>query len=366
MSSRRRDRRGGGEQRVGGGGGGGYELVREGRPSRQQQVRRAHERDEGAVMSRHQRPPTGSQMLFHAGRPPTGQQQRPAQPTIVEEPGPPPGRAGALVVRQQQQGAFPWESKAVRTLAKKVGTRDPAAAPMMVEGREGTILAAVGDQADHQVATEVLKWHQTERRQAQLADAAAQGVGDGIDESGAGPLERVARRERDQGGGRAQTLGRRGEPDRQLAVVDKPHPLDRRGAARRGGGGGGLGNGRRGGGGRGGSTLAVHDDAPPFSFGAVYEHRDAFGVPRYVGETGDAPEVAFHADMEHKGVRKTVQGGGSSTVVWAGFGSGPVGATQMEDMRKAVQHVRAERLQAAKLSSFKPYSAHGAIGIELD
>jgi hypothetical protein len=38
----------------------------------------------------------------------------------------------------------------------------------------------------------------------------------------------------------------------------------------------------------------------------------------------------------------------------------------MEDMRKAVQHVRAERLQAAKLSSFKPYSAHGAIGIELD
>ena len=32
-------------------------------------------------------------------------------------------------------------------------------------------------------------------------------------------------------------------------------------------------------------------------------------------------------------------------VVQAGFGSGPVGHQQMADMRKAVQHVRAERLQ---------------------
>jgi hypothetical protein len=265
------------------------------------------------------------------------------------------------VVREQHPGAFPWESRAVRSLAKKVGTRDPSATPMMIEGREGTILAAVGDQSDHQVASEVLKYHQTQRRQAQLADAAAQGVGGGIDDSGAGPLERMARRERQQGGGRAQTLARGGGGDRQLATVEKPHPLDHRGAARRGGGGSGLANGRRA-----GDTLVAHDDAPPFSFGAVYEHRDAFGVPRYVGETGDAPELAFQADMEHKGVRKTVKGGGSSQVVWAGFGSGPVGAAQMEDMRKAVQHVRAERLQAAKLSSFKPYSAHGALGIELD
>lgn len=344
----------------GGGGNGGdsYQgVVRDARPSRQQQVQRAQARDEGAVMSRHQRPPTGSAMLFHAGRPPTG--QRPNQPTIAEEPGPPPGRAGAVAIRQQQQGAFPWESKSVQQLAKRVGTRDPGAAPMMIEGREGTILACVGDQADHQVATEVLKYHQTEKRQAQLADALAQGAGEGIDESGAGPLERVARRDR-QEGRQPQTLGRRGGRN----LVDKPHPLDRKGAAQRGGGGGGgLGNGgRRGGGG----AIAVHDDTLPFSFGAVYEHRDAFGVPRYVGETGDAPEIAFQGDMEHKGVRKTVQGGGSSTVVWAGFGSGPVGAVEMQDMRKAVQHVRAERLQAAKLSSFKPYSAHGAIGIELD
>ena len=50
----------------------------------------------------------------------------------------------------------------------------------------------------------------------------------------------------------------------------------------------------------------------------------------------------------------------------AGFGSGPVGASQMSDMRKAVQHVRAERMQAAKLGGFKPYSSHGAMGIELD
>ena len=167
----------------------GYQLtVREGRSSRreQMQMRRAKDRDEGAVMSDRQRPPTGSMLLFHAGRPNTS--RRTAQPTIVEDPGAPPRRAGALVVREQQP-AFPWESQAVRTLAKKVGSRDPSATPMMVEGREGTILAAVGDQADHKVAAEVLKYHQTQRRQAQLADAAAQGFGDGI-ENGVGPLER--------------------------------------------------------------------------------------------------------------------------------------------------------------------------------
>ena len=55
-----------------------------------------------------------------------------------------------------------------------------------------------------------------------------------------------------------------------------------------------------------------------------------------------------------------------SGLVNSGFGSGPVGAAQMSDMRKAVQHVRAERMQAAKLGGFKPYSSHGAMGIELD
>lgn len=113
-----------------------------------------------------------------------------------------------------------------------------------------------------------------------------------------------------------------------------------------------------------------------FAFGAVYEHRDCFGVPRYVGETEFAPEQQFAADQQHPGVRKTLNhtvrtsnGGrksGSSSVVWAGFGTGPVGAQQMSDMRKAVQHVRAERLQAAKLNGFKPYSAHGAMGALLE
>eukprot|EP01043_Picozoa_sp_COSAG02_P072443 COSAG02_NODE_13656_length_1364_cov_1.771113_1_plen_185_part_10 len=47
----------------------------------------------------------------------------------------------------------------------------------------------------------MLKYHQTQRRQAQLADATTQGAGEGIDDSGAGPLERMARQERQQGGG---------------------------------------------------------------------------------------------------------------------------------------------------------------------
>jgi hypothetical protein len=54
---------------------------------------------------------------------------------------------------------------------------------------------------------------------------------------------------------------------------------------------------------------------------------------------------------------------GSSHVVWAGFGTGPVGAQQMADMRTAVQHVRAERVQAKKVGGFKPYSAHGGMEI---
>jgi hypothetical protein len=42
---------------------------------------------------------------------------------------------------------------------------------MMIEGREGTILSAVGAEEDHKVATEVLKWHQTQR--LQLSDRSA-------------------------------------------------------------------------------------------------------------------------------------------------------------------------------------------------
>jgi hypothetical protein len=136
----------------------------------------------------------------------------------------------------------------------------------------------------------------------------------------------------------------------------------------------------------------------------VYEHRDCFGVPRYVGQTELVPEEQFRADLDHPGVRKTLRQPrtgrqGSSEVVWAGFGTGPVGAQQMADMRMAVQHVRAvrawhdradlgvdgesmvitcvtrtdelmrraraqERVQAAKLSGFKPWSRHGAMALD--
>lgn len=124
------------------------------------------------------------------------------------------GLADRRTLARQQRGAYPWESKAVRQLAKRINQRDvssdqqryvfsvawgaqgaaltppphawwwwwwwargtqASATPMMIEGREGTILSAVGDERDHRVATEVLKWHQTQRMQ-QIADRSGGGA----------------------------------------------------------------------------------------------------------------------------------------------------------------------------------------------
>ena len=47
----------------------------------------------------------------------------------------------------------PWQSPAVMSLASRVGGSDVHATPMLVEGQAGTVLAAVGNARDHQVAT---------------------------------------------------------------------------------------------------------------------------------------------------------------------------------------------------------------------
>jgi hypothetical protein len=52
---------------------------------------------------------------------------------------------------------------------------------------------------------------------------------------------------------------------------------------------------------------------------------------------------------------------GRPVVVWAGVGrrTAGVGPTEMDTIRTKVADARAERLNAAKLASIKPYSRHG-------
>ncbi len=57
----------------------------------------------------------------------------------------------------------PWESTAVRRFAESMG-RSAQTEPCVVEGPEGTILAAVGDGRDHRIAGDVLSRLQAERR----------------------------------------------------------------------------------------------------------------------------------------------------------------------------------------------------------
>ena len=57
----------------------------------------------------------------------------------------------------------PWESTAVRRFAESMG-RSAQTEPCVVEGPEGTLLAAVGDSRDHRIAGDVLSRLQAERR----------------------------------------------------------------------------------------------------------------------------------------------------------------------------------------------------------
>jgi hypothetical protein len=97
------------------------------------------------------------------------------------------------------------------------------------------------------------------------------------------------------------------------------------------------------------------------AFGVVYEHRDCFGVPKFVGSTDIVAEKQFMLDYKgNKTVHKIVnREQGSTDVVWAGYGSGPVGKAEMDEIRTSIAHNRAERLNIQKLGGTKPYSKHG-------
>ena len=208
-----------------------------------------------------------------------------------------PGRGGERA---------PWESPAVRGLAGRLGAAaagpEGAVVPMVVEGREGTLLTAVGSEADHAVAGEALGRVQAER--GRLGRGAA-GHGEG------------------EGGGR---------PSRTLA-----------------------------GSGAGAGALARRRPNAP-AFGCVYEYKTRSGRPVYVGDTDIRPERKFLADSrgadpETRAV--AAHHGVTPEVVWAGVGQGPVGPEAMRVIRKAVREDRAQRQQVSKLGGIKPYSFHG-------
>ena len=112
------------------------------------------------------------------------------------------------------------------------------------------------------------------------------------------------------------------------------------------------------------SSVLVADPGPagPVSFGAVYEYRDRSGRPVCVGGTETHPENAWLHDYSRSAhVRSLAQQGGNASVVWAGVGRGPCGASEMAAARDAVVSDRAARQRIMELRSAKPYSAHSAL-----
>jgi len=108
------------------------------------------------------------------------------------------------------------------------------------------------------------------------------------------------------------------------------------------------------------TEMMLADPARETSFGAVYEYTSALdGRPLYVGGTDMTPELAFQNDHNsHNGVRSLARGGGTAKVVWAAVGSGSVGYEQMRAAREAVAANRSTRQRVQELSSAKPYSYH--------
>ena len=236
-------------------------------------------------------------------------------------------------------------------LASRIG-RDRGATPMIVEGRTGTTLAAVGEPRDHQVASAAISAALNKQLGLKLERAAVykQELED----------RAVQRRQPEPA-----AHGRRsGPPKLRMADVDAKSvstlsaataPLTvRRNIV-------GMPDGRL--------SRAAPDDsaltrcgiADDMTFGAVCEYRDELGRPRYVASTQQQPELSWQGDYQrHPELRSLAHSGGSASVVWAGVGRGPCcGGAEMQAAREAVARDRSERQRVRELSSAKPYSRHG-------
>ena len=199
----------------------------------------------------------------------------------------------------------PWQSPAVTELAHNVGKSKPDATPLLVEGPTGTVISAIGEQRDHNIAGRAMRDAMAQQPnrgaiQHRPGDLAVKPCGGAVAAAGGGKLAVSS--------GRNQT---------------------RNGA----------------------------------SFGAVYEYRDSVGKPRFVGGTSDQPEGAYAHDFaSNASVRGMFEGvneaPGRAKVVWAAVGGGPCGDREMEAARDAVVRDRAERQHIKELSGYKPYSRH--------
>jgi len=98
---------------------------------------------------------------------------------------------------------------------------------------------------------------------------------------------------------------------------------------------------------------------PQALFGAVYEYRDACGTPKVVASTSTAPERQFALDQMH--YEGALPRASEPALVWVGVsgGGGRLDEADMAEVRRAVASRRAERLRAQKLADIKPYSRHG-------
>ena len=230
-------------------------------------------------------------------------------------------------------------------LVNQLGYQDSPVKPMVVEGPEGMVLGAIGEVQDHAAAGDYLEKLHAERtgrprQRLQVADRPAA--------SSTGNRNRSRNRRSSRSGN------------------DDGHSIDN---GNGNGGGNGGGNAlaqiaKRGFGGRSGDN-SNGGGRGGVVFGAVYEYRDAVGVPKLVSSTEQVPEAQFVADTQAvdahgsgAAVRKLMTTG-SPSVVWAGCGRAPIGREEMEGIRSAIVEERSRRMHIAKLRSEKPYSRHG-------
>ena len=237
--------------------------------------------------------------------------------TCIDPPGARPltaSRPFAPVVPFGRAHCGPWDSRAVVELASRVGNH-PEATPMLIEGRTGTTLAAIGSVRDHNVATVAI----SKALDSQLTDK----------------LERAAvyKRELTDRAADERASPQRACPPRKANVSTAAPPASsaalvvRRNST--------LASGPSG---TGSAIAAGRDDCAvggrDMCFGAVYEYRDELGRPRYVASTPNQPEDSWSADYAaHATVRTLAHEGGSAHVVWAGVGRGCCGASEMQGER---------------------------------
>jgi hypothetical protein len=230
----------------------------------------------------------------------------------------------------QHRTSVPWQSPGVLELAQCVG-QSSSATPMVIEGRTGVTMAAVGEQRDHAIAQRAVVGEMNKGLQEKLQRAAI---------------------EKQQLQHRVETGQGPPPPGNRVATFD-----------------GGRSQQHSGGGGTvalsaGGGRLAPRRHGQQAAFGAVYEYRDSVGKPRFVAGTAATPEAAFAHDFEsHAGVRELFDSRdpsqhGRAKVVWVGVGGGAVGHAEMASARDAVVRERSERHRITELRGAKPYSRH--------